>query len=78
VIAESYLGRTFALPFKRLFAKKEHEMSEDRPVVTQRIARMLREVDGARLLEASVAFRATLAALALQANDVRHTRRRLS
>jgi len=32
----------FALPFKRLFAKKEHEMSEDRPVVTQRIARMLR------------------------------------
>jgi hypothetical protein len=37
---------TFALPFKRLFAKKEHEMSEDRPVVTQRIARMLRELEG--------------------------------
>jgi len=53
-------------------------MSQNRQVATERIARMLRELDGARCSKLQSPFEQRYPALALQANDVRHTRKRLS
>jgi len=53
-------------------------MSQDRQAATERNARMLRELDDARCLKLQSPFEQRYPALALQANDVRHTRKRLS